>query len=50
MEHCDHDYEGAIRKAPFYYICPKCGADITLGVMLLEECLRELKQSEYSRL
>jgi hypothetical protein len=37
MKPCDHDYMNAVHVARFLYICPRCGADITLGIVLLEE-------------
>ena len=36
----DHDFENAIRKGRAYYVCPKCGMDITLYLVLMEQAKR----------
>lgn len=36
-EDCTHDYENPIRKGRAYYVCPDCGADISLQVILMYE-------------
>lgn len=35
-----HDYENAIRKGRAHYVCPKCGKDITLELVLMEQMRR----------
>jgi hypothetical protein len=40
---CQHDYDNAIRKGRACYVCPKCGKDITLAIILMEEAKREKK-------
>ncbi len=32
-----HDYDNAVRKGRAHYVCPKCGQDITLMLVLLED-------------
>jgi hypothetical protein len=34
---CDHDYKNAIRKGRAHYVCPLCGKDISLILILMEE-------------
>lgn len=34
---CNHDFKNAIRKGRAHYVCPKCGKDISLILMLMEE-------------
>lgn len=34
---CFHDYDNPIRKGRAHYICPKCGKDISLMLVFLEE-------------
>lgn len=34
---CHHDYENPIRKGRAHYVCQKCGADITLELVLMME-------------
>ncbi len=34
---CYHDLLNPIRKGRAHYVCRKCGADITLAVVILEE-------------
>ena len=33
----DHDYENAKREGRARYTCPKCGRDITLELVLMEQ-------------
>ena len=33
----EHDFKNAIRKGRAHYICPKCGKDITLILVFMEE-------------
>ena len=39
-----HDYDNAIRKGRAYYVCPKCGEDITLLLVFIEEAKRNDKR------
>jgi len=41
-EKCNHDYDNPIRKGRADYHCRKCGADITLDLV----CLEETKEGE----
>lgn len=34
---CSHDYANPIRKGRAYYVCPLCGEDITLVLVLVHE-------------
>lgn len=34
---CEHDYENPIRKGRAHYVCPKCGADISLELAMIYE-------------
>ena len=36
-EPCSHDYENYVRKGRARYHCPKCGADISMEVVLIAE-------------
>jgi len=40
---CEHDYKNCIRKGRAYYVCPICGKDITLEIVLMEEVKRKKK-------
>ena len=33
----DCDYDNAIRKGRAYYVCPRCGRDLTLELLLLKQ-------------
>lgn len=33
----EHDYDNYIRKGRAWLVCPKCEADITLELVLMEE-------------
>ena len=33
----DCDYDNAIRKGRAYHVCPKCGKDLTLELVLMYE-------------
>ena len=33
-----HDYANAVRKGRAHYVCPACGDDISLEVVLMAEC------------
>ena len=35
MSECNHDYENALRKGRAWYVCPNCGNDITLELVLI---------------
>ena len=37
MTDCPHDYDNPIRKDQAYYVCPLCGDDITLVLVLIHE-------------
>lgn len=37
-----HDYENAIRKGRAHYVCPSCAKDITMDLVLMEECRRSI--------
>ena len=37
---CTHDYVDPVRQGRAHYTCAKCGADITMGVVLLHEAER----------
>ena len=37
---CEHDYDNAKRIGRANYRCPKCGEDISLEVILIEEAKR----------
>ena len=42
---CEHDYESPIRKGRAHLVCRKCGADITLALVLqAEENTNEQKE------
>ena len=32
---CNHDYEHPIRNGRAHYVCPLCGEDISLAVILI---------------
>lgn len=36
-----HDYENAVRKGYAYYVCPECGENITLELVMLAEMEEE---------
>jgi transposase-like protein len=38
---CAHDYENPIRKGRAHYECQKCGADITIALVLIADCEEE---------
>ena len=47
MTDCEHDYDHPIRKSRAYYVCPKCGQDITM--MLVFIARSKQKEQEYSK-
>lgn len=36
-EECRHDYDNALRKGRAFWICPDCGGDITMDLVLIRE-------------
>lgn len=38
---CKHDYAKPIRKGRAHYVCRKCGVDITMILVILEQCKEE---------
>jgi len=42
---CNHNYEKAIKKGRCYYVCPKCGGDITMQIYLVS-LLEKKKDNE----
>lgn len=45
---CAHDYNAPIRKVKLDYRCRLCGADITIQVIMAEECILQ-EQYDQSR-
>jgi hypothetical protein len=41
---CDHDFKHPVRKGRGYYVCPKCGKDITVLIMMLAKVERKGKR------
>lgn len=37
LKPCPHDYVRPIRKGRCHYVCPLCGADISLEVIMIAE-------------
>lgn len=47
MRDCEtgkHDYDNPIRKSRAYWVCPKCGKDISLEVVLIYEARQNEQQ------
>lgn len=40
MKDCDHDYDHPKRLGRAKYVCPKCGKDLTLELVLMAEAKR----------
>lgn len=40
---CKHDYQNAIRRGGAWYICPKCGADISLSYVMYMEAVQTVE-------
>lgn len=45
---CAHDYNEPIRQGKLDYRCKLCGADITIPVIMLEDCILQ-EQYDQSR-
>ncbi len=38
-----HDYDNAIRKGRAWYVCPKCGKDISLEYVMYVEAMQRME-------
>lgn len=47
---CDHDYENPIRKGRAHYVCPVCGQDITMELVLIADAADLLHKLEKKQL
>lgn len=45
MNDCNHDLEHPIHKGRAHYVCPKCGEDITLILVLIQEATEQENES-----
>lgn len=43
---CDFDITTAIRKGRAYYVCPKCGADVSLYYFIMMEAILEEEKNK----
>jgi predicted RNA-binding Zn-ribbon protein involved in translation (DUF1610 family) len=46
MKKCEdfrHDYEHPEKKGRAHYVCPKCGKDITMELVFMNECEKDDK-------
>jgi ribosomal protein L37AE/L43A len=41
---CDHDFKHHVRKGRGYYVCQKCGKDITVLLVMLAKVERKGKR------
>lgn len=47
---CEHDYENPRRVSRASFVCPKCGADISMAVILIAAAEEEHKQETLDRM